>query len=125
MKLKTLFNKSLVKSDFKRFWWISALYMFFILVSFIYPFMESARNSVLGVNAPQLYSGAVGLYAFSMFIPVITGVLLFSYLQTGKPAGFLPQYKLNKKAEFLFKTVFGTCFNHNPRFSNACGYDAF
>lgn len=132
MKLKTLFNKSLVKSDFKRFWWISALYMFFILVSFIYPFMESARNSVLGVNAPQLYSGAVGLYAFSMFIPVITGVLLFSYLQTGKPAVFFHSINLTRKQNFCSRLYSGlvlitipvlvtlavmTLFKFNPYFS--------
>ncbi|MEL7566146.1 MAG: ABC transporter permease, partial [Dehalobacterium sp.] len=37
MKLKTsLFNKSLLKSDFKRFWWIGLLYT--LILFFILPF---------------------------------------------------------------------------------------
>ena len=46
MSLKTsFFNKTLVKSDFKRLWWIPALHTLAIFMLTVFRFMERYYNS--------------------------------------------------------------------------------
>ncbi len=115
MKSKTsLFNKSLIKSDFKRFWWISLLYA--LALFFVLPF----SHLVAGPPGTDRYSRemfrrsldfASGPNQFQILLicvlPVIIAVLLFKYLNTAKSAGMMHSLPLTRKAHYINHSLVG------------------
>ncbi len=90
MNLKTLFSKSIIKSDFKRYWWISAL--FTLLIALNYTFMLFL--DILGMTAVytdhKIYINVndFAIVIMGIIFGGILGSLLFSYLQKGKNVTF-------------------------------------
>lgn len=91
MNLKTsFFNKSVIRSDLKRLWWVSATSLLTIFVSFTFLFLNSAKqdwfassNAKLFINS-ALYRYSTASFFFACTIPVALAVLLFSYLNSSK-----------------------------------------
>ena len=55
----SLFNKSVIKSDFKRFWWVSALNTLTVLVVFALPYLYDVieYGSKTEISDNYIFSG--------------------------------------------------------------------
>jgi ABC-2 type transport system permease protein len=117
MKLKIfLFNKSIIKSDFKRFWWVSALYtliLFFTLpfqhmMLLALPTKEDWQKDVL-LSSLHLTTGSLHVYSpgyntdliyiqtiLICTIPVFLAAMLFSYLHSSRAATVLHSLPLKR-----------------------------
>lgn len=115
MKFKTsLFRKGIILSDFKRFWWVSALYTLFLF--FVFPFNLMMRNTqnldpfwlkedilriirLAGQNDIQIIMLCI--------VPVILAVLLFRYLHVSKATAMLHSLPCDRKTLFLSHNTAG------------------
>ena len=84
MSLKTLlFNKSIIKSDLKRFWWISALGSIAVFVCCVLPLLYNSQD-IYSVTEEFAYNDFLNIVTFSAFwvlvFSICTPILLFSYL---------------------------------------------
>lgn len=112
MKLKmSLFNKSIIESDLKRFWWFSALYaiiLFFILPLQLMmqdlPLQDDLQKDAL-LSSLRLTSGHATQYSFGGYniqallvciLPVFLAVMLFSYLHSTRAATMLHSLPLKR-----------------------------
>ncbi|MBQ7794667.1 MAG: hypothetical protein IJ366_09165 [Clostridia bacterium] len=114
MNLKTSFcNKSIIKSDFKRLWWIPALHTLAILLLSVYNFIDRYyNNSFIGAQTyafahSTLYNYSAPIFVLALIIPVILGVFLFSYLQTGKSAAFAHSIPVLRKTQYISHIISG------------------
>ena len=99
----SLFNKSIVKSDCKRFWWISALEFLFALLC-IFAMISGAEYSNAEI-APKLYDGFMINYMMPVLVlqfilPVALTVLLMSYLTKGNAVSFMNSLPLGRTRLF-------------------------
>lgn len=99
----SLFNKSIVKSDCKRFWWISALEFLFALLC-IFAMISGAEYSNAEI-APKLYDGFMINYMMPVLVlqfilPVALTVLLMSYLNKGNAVSFMHSLPLGRTRLF-------------------------
>ena len=117
MSLKTsFFNKSVIKSDFKRFWWVSALNTLAILVFFTfifiydkivsYPMVDFVPETIL----PETYNrsifyndGSLAMLISLLFSPMLCA-LIFSYLNSVKSVACLHGLPL-KRSTFFWSHV--------------------
>jgi len=103
----SLFNKGLITSDLKRFWWVSALYGLFLLL--ILPF----HHMVQDLSADNLWVKGMLLRSLDIFsgqsalqvvlictVPVILAVLLFNYLHNNRAAAVMHSLPFNRKTLF-------------------------
>ncbi|MBO5453883.1 MAG: hypothetical protein J6A69_07995 [Clostridia bacterium] len=86
MNLKILFSKSIIKSDFKRYWWISALFTLFLALN--YTFVIFTNLLADDYNGRCISVDNISVFFISAIISAVLGALLFSYLQKGKSATF-------------------------------------
>lgn len=108
MSLKiSLCNKSLIKSDMKRYWWISALYTLAVFFSLTFNLIRISKQGIISmpkdyslVNS-YIYSSSSVMFALSIFVPVVLGVLLFSYLQSGKSVTTMHSVPITRKTQYL------------------------
>lgn len=107
MSLKTsLFNKSVIKSDFKRFWWVSALNTLALLVcfTFIYVYNEIVHHpgiiENLNYTRSDLYQTGQFATVFSLIFPVVLCVLIFSYLNSSKSVACLHGMPIKRSTFF-------------------------
>lgn len=120
MSLKTsFFNKTLVKSDFKRLWWIPALHTLAIFMMTVFRFMERYYNNPTpGAVAVKFVKEAEVIYTtihdymipafvLACIVPVILGVFLFSYLHTQKASTFSHSIPVSRLSAFVSHTVSG------------------
>ena len=114
MSLKTsFFNKSVIKSDFKRFWWVSALNTLAILVFFtlifVYDRTISFRFAPTAPVSPEYNhstfynSGSVAMILSLIFSPALC-VLIFSYLSSAKSVACLHGLPI-KRSTFFWSHV--------------------
>ncbi len=95
MSLKILsYNKSVVKSDFKRFWWISALNTLFIALFFTFIYVYAMWDrSTLEIPNEFLYSRihgrSFGAFFFAFVFPPFLAILTFSYLNSSNSVACL------------------------------------
>jgi ABC-2 type transport system permease protein len=111
MKSKTSFiNKGILHNDFKRYTWIGIVYLLALLFSVpLRIFMLYSRpeeitahyNAFTYLRVLQLDYSPITLLLF-LVVPVLTGLLLFRYLQTGKAADM--EHALPIKRETLYNT---------------------
>lgn len=105
----SLFNKGLVASDLKRFWWVSALYGLFLFL--ILPFQHMMREIPVDVDhswvremlqrSLNIFSGQNGLQIVLICtVPVILAVLLFNYLHNSRAAAVLHSLPFNRNTLF-------------------------
>jgi len=109
MKLKTsLFKKGLLISDFKRFWWVSALYA--LALFFGVPFnhyiqkfnsstdnIEWVKNTI--VNDLSFSGGANQI--FLLVVPIVIGALVFRYIQKSRSASLYHSLPLTRAALYF------------------------
>lgn len=120
MSLKTsFFNKTLVKSDFKRLWWIPVLHTLAIFMMTVFRFMERFYNyhpsgaiAVRFIKDAELVYTTLHDYMLPAFVlacivPVILGVFLFSYLQTQKASTFTHSIPVSRLSAYVSHTVSG------------------
>jgi ABC-2 type transport system permease protein len=112
MKSKTsLINRGILINDFKRFSWIGAGYLLILLLTVpLKVFMIHSRAEELIINDASVYlrifqfsTNEAPLMVMSLIIvPVLTGLLLFRYLQDSQAADML--HALPVKRETLYNT---------------------
>ncbi len=120
MSLKTsFFNKALVKSDFKRLWWIPAVHTLSLFLMCVFTFMERYFNSpTTGAvimrferNCELVYSTLyrymVPSFVLALIVPVVLAVFLFSYMQSGKSSTFAHSVPVSRGATFVSHAVSG------------------
>lgn len=114
MNSKTLlFNKSVIKSDFKRFWWIAALNTLSILTLFTLPYIYNVINyggkSEISTSYifSAMYNSSSPSTVFSIIYAVILGVLLFSYLNSSKACACLHGLPVKRKTFFFSHLLSG------------------
>lgn len=112
MSLKTsFFNKSLFKSDLKRFWWIGAIYFGLILISYNFPLITGYYR--VGTADTNIMS-ATFLYFLALLMPVITGVMLFSYMQSGKAVSMLHSIPVSRLEHYVTHITSGLIISIVP-----------
>ena len=112
MNLKTsFFNKSLFKSDLKRFWWIGAVYFALILISYNFPLIKNYYENSTMQNFGM---SSVWLYLYALLIPVITGVMLFSYMQSGKAVSMLHSIPVSRREHYITHLISGLIISLLP-----------
>lgn len=89
MNSKTsFFNKSVIRSDFKRLWWLAAIQTLLIFISFTLILLMDLRDFERVASErfadSVIYHNGVGSFFFSCTIPVAASTLLFSYLNSSK-----------------------------------------
>lgn len=103
-----LFNKGVIVSDLKRFWWISVLYGLVLLL--LLPFhhmmqivsVDSEWMSEALKRSLDIFSGQGGLQALLICtVPVILAVLIFQYLHSVRATGVMHSLPLDRKSLFL------------------------
>ncbi len=117
MNLKTSFcNKSIIKSDFKRLWWISALHTLILFLTSVYPFIDGYYDRYIGISFlasaerfvhSNLYRYSSAFYVLALIVPVFLGVFLFSYLQSGKPSTFSHSLPVLRKTHYISHCISG------------------
>lgn len=103
MNLKTyLFNKSVIKSDLKRFWWIAVIHML-ILAIFVLP---RVIRIDMTVSRPEIYTVSdEGLIAFVMGF-FIAG-MVFSYIHKGNAVSMAHSMPLTRKNLYFSHIISG------------------
>lgn len=101
MNLKTsLFSKALVKSDIKRYWWVSVLYMV-LSALFILPNAVTKEPDYIYTSFAS-DSGALALvFAFAL------GGLLFSYLHRVNSVSFMNSIPVSRTKQYLSHILSG------------------
>ena len=114
MNSKTsLFNKSIIKSDVKRLWWVCALYTLAVFFTFTFSFIRNFYNNYVNNYDPAEYiyspvmRNASPLWFFSFIFPVVLGVLLFSYVQSGRASTFAHSIPVSRKSLYLSHLLSG------------------
>ena len=120
MSLKTsFFNKTLVKSDFKRLWWIPAVHTLSLFLMCVFTFMEryfnSPNPSAVAMRFERnceliystLYRYMMPSFVLALIVPVVLAVFLFSYLQSGKSSTFAHSVPVSRGATFVSHAVSG------------------
>ncbi len=120
MSLKTsFFNKTLVKSDFKRLWWIPALHTLAVFMMSVFRFMERYYNNPSAgavairfakdteLVGSTFHDYMIPAFVLACIVPVILGVFLFSYLQTQKASTFSHSIPVSRLSAFVSHTVSG------------------
>jgi ABC-2 type transport system permease protein len=114
MKSKTsLFKKGIIKSDLKRYWWVSAL--FALVLIFCLPFAHymslisdsSTDNTELVkemIKLDLMFRQGISPI-FPLVVPVIIAVLAFRYIQKGRSASFYHSLPLTRTALYLHSFV--------------------
>lgn len=136
MKLKiSLFSKSIIKSDFKRFWWVSALYAVILFFSLplqhmlqVLPLKEEWQKEALlnslrltsrltSTGAPYYSFGRLDIQIlFICILPVFLAVMLFSYLHSNRAATMLHSLPLERKTLLGSHTAAGMALILAPVF---------
>ncbi|ACB84320.1 DUF6449 domain-containing protein [Natranaerobius thermophilus] len=110
-----LFNKGLVFSNLKRFWWVSALYS--LLLFFIVPFQmiiqldEVTQSSFMQdrlLNLLDLTTNPGQTQFLLVFVlPVVVAILVFRYLQLGSAASMFHSLPVTRKQLYLNNLISG------------------
>ncbi len=103
----SLFNKGLISSNLKRFWWASALYTF--LLFFILPLrliiqmdllhLEYIRNSLNRMLSLTAGQNPVQVL-LTLIVPVVLAILIFRYLHQVNAAAMFHSLPFNRKQLF-------------------------
>lgn len=126
MNLKTsFFNKSIFKSDIKRFWWISVISTLLILISCVLPVYNQCIR-VMENPEMSTYSTTPFWYSGSTAIPIITalgvGVLLFTFMHFANSVSALHSLPIKRITIFSTKIITGFILTLSPVIINGLIY---
>lgn len=107
MKSKTsLVNRAIFFNDLKSYAWISGVYLlgllFTIPINLYFMYSNSLNNTNSYMNYARVFAFDGESALFIMVVPVLAGLLLLRYLQTGKAADMM--HSLPIKRETLYNT---------------------
>lgn len=113
MSLKTsLFNKSIIKSDLKRYWWVSALELL-ALMMLVFALLDYFTSRDIGLLVGQsgirylssrLFDNLSPSFLFQFSVPVFLTVLLFGYLNKVSAVSCMHSLPL-KRSELFFSHI--------------------
>lgn len=112
----SLFNKKLIGSDLKRFWWISALYGLFLFLILPLGHMMQEIPANIDQNwiretlqrSLDIFSGQSILQTVLIcIVPVLLAVLLFSYLHNSRATAVLHSLPFDRKTLFCSHVAAG------------------
>lgn len=125
MNLKTsFFNKSVIRSDMKRLWWISAISALMIFVSFTFVFVNMAKQDFYDMGSVTyitsgIYQSSQASFFFACVIPVAMAVMLFSYLNSAKAVSCMHSLPIKRGTFFASHMLSGIILLTIPILLNA------
>ena len=129
MNLKTsLFNKMIIKSDLKRFWWVSALNAITILIFAVYTrferYLRGYRYDFYPEANLEFYHSPI-YSILTICIPIIiafcgfTSIMLSLYLNSVNSVSFMHGLPLKRKTHFASHFLSGIILVISPAIVNA------
>ncbi|MDD4688992.1 MAG: DUF6449 domain-containing protein [Eubacteriales bacterium] len=120
--ITSFFNKAIIKSDLKRMWWISALntiamFLTGTIVFFTRHFQDSYvynNGSGYGYSIYQLTSILRSYYLLALFVPVVLGVLIFSYMHSSKASTFVHSLPVSRGCQYISHIISGVILYSVP-----------
>ena len=123
MSLKTsFFNKSLLKSDIKRFWWVGLMEMLIIFISVVFPIYNNCKRAIdLGRESyfytePTWMTGAIIII---MVFAVGVATLLLSYMHSSASMSTHHSLPFKRCALLISKFASGALLTIAPILINA------
>jgi len=115
MSLKTsFFNKTLVKSDFKRLWWVPVLHTLALFLTGTFPYLqryqwnsENVTDLATTLLYSDIYRAHLPAFVLGLIAPVLLATLLFSYLQSGKASTFAHSVPVSRSGAFVSHCISG------------------
>ena len=128
MNLKTsLFNRTIIKSDIKRFWWVSVLNTLAILIFAVYttfnPYLirdhsyNMPATEVDFLNSPVFNALIICIFIIIIFA-VFTAVMLSLYLNSVNSVSFMHSLPLKRKTHFASHFLSGVILITVPAIIN-------
>lgn len=110
----SLFNKSLIKSDLKRFWWVSALYALVLFFNLPFYHLMLAGSEIdrwqkeMLSRSLEVVTGHNELQVLLIIVvPVLMAALLFKYLHTPRAAAMMHSLPCTRGTLFFSHNVAG------------------
>ena len=111
----SFFNKSLIRSDLRRLWWISALHTIgiFLFYTFLYLDQYTGEYGYLptGVytdfGTSPIYRMSPAFYVLAILVPVGLSAFLFSYLQNNSSMTCLHGIPVSRKTHYFSHLLSG------------------
>lgn len=128
MNLKTsLFSKMIVKSDLKRFWWVSALNTLAILMFAVYTIFERylIRGNVFIPEAKVTFFNSPVFSVLMICVPILiifgvfTAIMLSLYLNSANSVSFMHGMPIKRITHFASHFLSGIILITAPAFINA------
>lgn len=122
MNSKTsLFNKTIIKTDLRRFWWLGVLNILAILIFAVYPlYMRIPYNNINQYRHERLFIYSDMYRSTLISVPVIiifaiaAVLLVFSYINKTAPVSFMHGLPLKRKTHFASHLVSGLTLTLSP-----------
>lgn len=122
MNSKTsLFNKTIIKTDLRRFWWLGVLNILAILIFAVYPlYMRISYNNINQYRPERLFIYSDMYRSTLISVPIIiifaiaAVLLVFSYINKTAPVSFMHGLPLKRKTHFASHLVSGLTLTLSP-----------
>lgn len=122
MNSKTsLFNKTIIKTDLRRFWWLGVLNILAILIFAVYPlYMRIPYNNINQYRYERLFIYSDMYRSTLISVPIIiifaiaAVLLVFSYINKTAPVSFMHGLPLKRKTHFASHLVSGLTLTLSP-----------
>lgn len=122
MNSKTsLFNKTIIKTDLRRFWWLGVLNILAILIFAVYPlYMRIPYNNINQYRHERLFIYSDMYRSTLISVPIIiifaiaAVLLVFSYINKTAPVSFMHGLPLKRKTHFASHLVSGFTLTLSP-----------
>ncbi len=120
----SFFNKSVIRSDFKRLWWLSVIDALLIFVSFTFVFLINCSHDWMTSEGTSyitsmLYQSSNASLVFACIMPVALAVLLFSYLNSAKAVACVHGLPIKRGTYFASHILSGIVLLLIPVLANA------
>lgn len=125
MSLKTSFcNKTILKSDLKRFWWVGFLETIILFLTNTLPLWDRVSTQVRGITGVDSYdiSRLVTWQNGQFLVPIVFSIavvaLVFSYMHQVASVSFYHSIPVSRKNLFITKTMSSFILTVAPIFIN-------
>lgn len=115
MNSKTsFFNKSIFRTDIKRFWWISLLETLMLIMVCVFPVYQRCTANYYGYSIRNLITWMNGSVAILFAFAIGVSILLFSYLHNGSSVSGYHCLPVKRKNIFGTKLLSGAVITLTP-----------
>ncbi len=115
MSLKSLVNKSIIKSDIRRYWYLGVAFMFGILLLVAIPAIDNSTREYASDFRYIADLGLVGILPYGIVMPSI----LFSYLHKKSAVSATHALPLKRESIFVSHVISGVILTVIPLVVNA------